>query len=185
MKELKESLLYSSSLWDNYKNLEEAKESLKDIIMENKDYESEEEITDQDVFDLFYSDSEFNYIDFIATMESHFEKLGYNSYLVVATLGRWDGTYDGGKILSCWDSIRDKILRFGYDDVKVYQHGNDLKLVGMHHDGRDGYTVYQLTDKGTKYVENHQMDSDRELHNHLMEKAGYVRKIFGKTKLEG
>ena len=50
---MKNMLLWSSSFWDNYESEEEARENLGEIILENSTYESEEEITFNDIIDEF------------------------------------------------------------------------------------------------------------------------------------
>jgi len=181
---MKNQLLYSDDLWGMYGSFDKAKESLKEVIMENKDYESEEEITDKDVFDQFGFDDEIFYEDFCNELNHYFNQLGDNRLIISAQLGRWNGTFEGGKILDDFEQIRSQIFS-SYDNIIVSSKDNCLYIEGLHHDERDYFYVYQLTDKGEDYADRHYDEPDSILIPHLLNTKSYVKKIFSKISYLG
>lgn len=74
-------------------------------------------------------------------------------WLVIADLGLWNGHHKGGKIFpslikalsDCCDNM---------DDVTIYEdHHGSVTVCGYHHDGRNKYSLYRLSDLGADYYE--------------------------------
>ena len=77
---MKDMFLWSSSLWDNYESEEEARKNFGEIILENSTYESEEEITFNDI--PCYAGELSNYMLFISDFWS--DKNGNNYHFVIS-----------------------------------------------------------------------------------------------------
>lgn len=94
------------------------------------------------------------------------------TYLVIASLGLWNGRFDGGKIIS---GQLDEVIRRCFEDYnRVYMEGRNLQISATHHDGTNYFTIKKLTPKGEEYAERHKWDmSDRELHQRLFKDSHY------------
>ena len=94
------------------------------------------------------------------------------TYLVIASLGLWNGRFDGGKILS---GRLDKAIQRCFEDYnRVYMEGRNLRISATHHDGTNYFTIKKLTPKGEEYAERHGWDmTDRELHQRLFKDSHY------------
>lgn len=86
--------------------------------------------------------------------------------LVVADLGLWNGRRDGGRtgdfhnllFTACED----------YNTLYYYPKDGHMALEAIHHDGTNYYKIYGLSAEGKHYVNSHQYDDDRTVHNHLL-----------------
>ena len=180
---MKDMFLWSSSFWDNYESEEEAKADLGDLIMENKGYSCEEQITFSDIIDEFYSMNEINYDEFKDAILYH-DKVKRpldGAFLVVAYLGLWDGIHAGGRIIG---SLLGVLRECANDcDVKYEIKDDDLVITGHHHDGINIYTVKYVTEKGFAWAMRNygnECHSSRECHERLLNTKGYTRKMFSK-----
>lgn len=100
-------------------------------------------------------------------INDHEEECGKKLYVVVARIGRWDGTHDGGKVIyGLWNAIQD--MRNDMDDFEIHYDGFQLKATGIHHDGQNTFMIRELTEEGVRFYEkNKDALSPRELHNKL------------------
>ena len=94
------------------------------------------------------------------------------TYLVIASLGLWNGRFDGGKIIS---GQLDEVIQRCFEDYnRVYMESRNLQISATHHDGTNYFTIKKLTPKGEEYAERHGWDmSDRELHKRLFKDSHY------------
>lgn len=186
---MKNQILWSTDLDDMYGSKENFIKECEDLIMENCGYESEDEITDEDVYEEFNVYKNITFDEVRDKLLRHDREVRDNGeFLVLSDCGRWDGRYKGGKIMSLLSALN-QIL-----DFNLYQYGikieilnNCLHIEGTHHDNTDSFMFYQLTPKGQQYYENqgYGADHSREVHEHLMNTKGYVRKPFyGKLGLD-
>ena len=181
---MKDMFLWSSSFWDNYKSEEEARENLGEIILENSTYESEEEITFNDIIDEFNLVNDEDYECFKESILKH-DKIKRpldGAFLVVADLGLWDGRHAGGRIIGSLLSVLRECAN-GCDDIKYEIKDDDLVITGNHHDGTNIYTVKYITPKGFAWAMRNygnECHGDKECHEHLLNTKGYTRKMFSK-----
>lgn len=96
--------------------------------------------------------------------------------LVSGTCGTWRGPMPGGRVMPV-NSLGD-LLRCvsNCDSTEVYIDSEGLHVVGHHHDGTDCFMVRPLTKKGQAYWDKHP-DQSQEVHDHLRDVRGYVRKV--------
>lgn len=186
---MKNQILWSTDLDDMYGSKENFIKEYGDLIMANCGYESEDEITDEDIYEEFNVYNNITFDEVIDELLRHDREVrDSGEFLVLADCGRWNGRYKGGKIMSLLSALN-QIL-----DFNLYQYGvkieilnNCLHIEGTHHDNTDSFMFYQLTPKGQQYYENqgYGADHSREVHEHLMNTKGYVRKPFyGKLGLD-
>jgi len=93
--------------------------------------------------------------------------------IFVGTVGRWDGTYEGGKIGKFWDLFYSALTDCHY--FELYDEDGHLFLHGSHHDGDVSFEIKILTDKGYNFSENWSYSYDKkydyslqEMHNKIM-----------------
>lgn len=179
---MKDTKLWSENFYDNYDSYEDAKENLKDEIMDNSLYESEDEITEDDVLNQFNIDNGFEYEYVKESLLAHDKNVRpYDGgFLVLADLGLWNGRCRGGKIIGSLLSVLEECSADS-SGVSWEIKDNNLVITAPHHDGTNVFTVYFVTPKGMDWaMRNYGNDlhCDRECHEHLMNTKGYVRKMF-------
>ena len=96
-------------------------------------------------------------------------------YVIVAQIGRWNGVFDGGKVVY---GLKNAIHMCFEDYNKIYQEGKMLKVKAVHHDGTNFFKIKQLTEKGYDYyMKNEPWMNDRELHERLFNDSHYSKCI--------
>lgn len=139
-----------------------------------------EEVSDEAVYSFIQSCIEQDWFDF----ETNIKSLNRQNvkYLIIADLGLWNGRQKGGSFITgLWNAITSGL----YDNIKITDTDGKLQIETTHHDGANYYTIYELTKKGYDYANARNFIHDRKLHEHLIEKKGYVKnvnlykKIFG------
>ena len=106
-------------------------------------------------------------------MKYHDER---GSYLIIASLGLWNGRFDGGKII---DGYLTEAIQTCFEDYnKVYWQDKNLKVEAIHHDGTNHFIIKKLTDRGIDYLNRHQWDMrDKELHQRLFNDSHYTHSV--------
>lgn len=126
-------------------------------------------------WDIVNSIREWECDDFRGDACYHFD-LG--RCLVRGYAGLWTGPAEGGKVMRV-DRGED-LFFMDVDRVRVVLEDDGLVVYGYHHDGTNRYVVYQLTERGEKFIENHEDElSPRELHDRLI-KAHLVKRVTKK-----
>lgn len=154
-------------IWSNNLTQEELKNYIT-VLAENWEtngYEgSPEDITFADSFILIQEELEADYELMTDMIEKHEEN---PSYVVLATIQRWNGTYDGGKIY--FDgSLTDIFSDIREDYLYIYLENGVLTVKSAHHDGEDIFQIKELTKRGERFIELHEDDmTERELHSKL------------------
>lgn len=98
------------------------------------------------------------------------------TYLVIASLGLWNGRFDGGKIIDGY--LTDAIKACFEDYNKVYWQDKNLKVEATHHDGTNYFIIKKLTDRGIEFYNNHYYDyDDRTMHQKLFKDAHYTHSV--------
>lgn len=95
-------------------------------------------------------------------------------YVVKATLGLWDGIYDGGKVI---ESLESAIKQTFEDYNKIYIEGRRLKVKAIHHDGTNFYQFKELTKRGEEYYERHKYEDQQQLVETLFKNSHYSREV--------
>lgn len=137
--------------------------------------------SDTDLWELWDERCDNDLADLKAEINIHNEE---GSYLVIASLGLWNGRFPGGKIIK--GSLYDVIIKCFEDYNTIYMEGKQLKIDAIHHDGTNHFIIKKLTKKGEEYAENHYYDmSDEELHKRLFNDSHYSRCVDFFSKLYG
>lgn len=115
-------------------------------------------------------------------MDIEFHNDGHKTaqYLIIADIGRWDGRYDGGSIVSGLQNAVEKCIS-GEDYSKIYVKNNHLYVNTANHDGSSFFKIVRLTKKGEDCIEKASpWISNRELHQRLIKDRHYWN-CAGKT----
>ena len=152
-------------------------------------YYTEEELDEDTRFKLLLEQEDFDWYNFKAELKAIDKSLPHYNYLVIGSIGRWNGTFDGWKLV---DSLEDALYSVltGCDYVKVWYDKEGLHIRGIHHDGSNTVTVWGVRpDVDIDSLEEWLMECK---HNKLWYKcdnlAPYISAFFGhrgKYKLSG
>lgn len=146
------------------------------------------EITDNEMWKRLNNSDEVDY-DYFVDSFNEFCKKGKN-LLIIAKIGTWRGTFDGGKVIEYCQNWADVL------NTNLFKHCNyfdfyedkagDLHLEGTHHDGTNHFLVKEINQEGedvfqdwkhpyTPILSKQNIDklckmSERELHTLLKDK---------------
>ena len=137
----------------------------------------ETEEVDMDKVRDFADWTNLNYLSDLDYEFDHYDdKTGLPSvYVIVAQIGRWNGTFDGGKVVY---GLKNAIHMCFEDYNKIYQEGKMLKVRAVHHDGTNHFIIKKLTDRGIEFYNNHYYDyDDRTIHQKLFKDAHYSHSV--------
>jgi hypothetical protein len=113
--------------------------------------------------------------DVICEIQSYESCHGKQTYVVLASIGRWNGTFDGGDIMEGMESIFRKCFE---DYNHVYVDGRRLKISAVHHDGTNSFEIRELTEKGIAYFRRNEYDVEpQQLHAKLFNSSQYSREV--------
>ena len=148
-------LIYDSE--PDYKYFDETKE----FLMAERPEEFGE-VSDEVVFDYMQEEKQYEWEE----LEPHIEKLfteqigstTYNKFFVVqALLGKWNGTFESGRILYGYRELKSAIL-LKYDRFVLNDIDGALEIEGYHHDGVDRFSIRLINDRGVDYLNNRYPD---------------------------
>ena len=101
-------------------------------------YYTKEELDEDTRFKMLLEQEEFDW-DVVKTELRTLDKsLPHYNYLVIGSVGRWNGTFEGWKLV---DSLEDA-LYMNCDYMKIWYDKNGLHIRGIHHDGSNLVTVW-------------------------------------------
>lgn len=144
MKKTLKATLYSNKF--DSERIEEARQYLLE--------ENGKEPTDDDIQNFIYADDNLSWYDFETEFKEYFDT---HNFVVKANLGRWNGRYDSGKIVTNgWNGFC-RIIQ-DYDNLEIIDNNGHLEVVGSHHDGTDYFEIRELTEKGDEYAYGYHYD---------------------------
>ena len=126
-------------------------EDIKQTLIDCERVECEEEITDDMIWNEMHFLEEMYWDDFSYELKNFFDK--GNAWLLVGTLGLWDGKCKGGYIFNTYDEFLDCLK-----DCECWEVVDDkghLYIKGSHHDGTNFYEVKRISDFGYEWYNNH------------------------------
>ena len=177
------------TLYSNYYS-SEREQATREFIFDsraddNPDWETADDISDEEVWEEMDFENSINWDDFQRELEKFFEG---QTLIVSGTVGRWDGTFDAGKVIGynelykCWSDC---------DYVEFTDRDGHFHINASHHDGNVHFEVKVLTDKGVERYSNWEYDwrtnapTEREIHEKLFEDSHYThiphfaKKVYG------
>ena len=161
IKQPKERIAYSNYYGEIY-TYEDVK---KQLIEQRKEFDTVFVYpTEEDVYDFM---SELENEDLRTFEDELNEFLSDKTMIMTGTIGRWNGSYSGGKIINCYDDILSFFEDCGY--AKIYDCNGHLYCKASHHDGTNYAELKVLTDRGLEYYNNHEYDyEESRLYENLM-----------------
>ena len=138
----KEHTIFKSYL---FLTLEEEQTWKKDIAMWMNDCTEKEDGTDYteddyEVTERFYEDI----WDMYDCEKANLHKTLPNNIIAIGTVGRWNGTFAGGKVFG--NNLNEILYTGDCPDINVYCDRYDVHSVLAHHDGRHCMTYRMLKD---------------------------------------
>lgn len=171
--------------YSNY-NLEyyiyDARDDLFNGCADHYDWKSISEVPDDMVWDKIYEWDEYDRDNFNIAFNHYLNKYGEHGFIIVGTVGRWDGNYDGGKFFKDTTGYYRINPLQDCEYVRFYTDENDiLSIDGSHHDGNDHFQIKELTKKGRELYDNWCGDlddkrTDREIFTLLFNSDEYSTK---------
>lgn len=136
---------------------------VQDALMVERWSDEYDEVSDEEVFAYIRDEKQYEWEE----LEPHIEKLlteqvgntTYNRpFVVQALLGKWNGTFESGRILYGYRELKSAIL-LKYDRFVLNDIDGALKIEGYHHDGVDSFSIRLINDRGIEYLNNRYADS--------------------------
>lgn len=153
-------------------------EEWEEAINYYKEEYEEENYTEDQIENFVYDDNNLWYDDAKVNLNVHLD----GKILVIANLGRWNGKFNGYKILN--NNLNSILSDLGCDEVHYYSDGKNIRMEGYHHDGTNYYLFREIKDsvnidKLTDAIYNNKEISNRVLSYYTKSLDPYVKRIFG------
>lgn len=146
-------------IYDNY-DVSTMYDDARAFLLEEYD---EEDITDSMIWDQVCLEDALNWDDEHERLKAFFTGHGY--FLLMGSVGRWDGQYKAGYIFNDFDDMFYKATR-DCDYVKLWDENGHFYLRCSHHDGTNIFEIKRITYKAIDFIENQKNDkSEAEKHN--------------------
>ena len=158
----KQVVLYTNE--ESNAQFELTKEYLFETYSEERGWGTVNDVPHSLIYEEIGEQNSINWYDFLTELKKAL-KDGY--YLLTGKVGRWNGTFDGGKFITTVNELLSSISHLDY--ITITDENGHLKIEGSHHDGSDSYELKKLTNKGIEYAERHGFARDRSLHKTIME----------------
>ena len=172
------------TIYDNYdldKNYPD--DYLKETAIDCGWVDSEEEITEDDLWRWRYGEDELDWecekkrlTDFF-----HGKTVGF-----FGEVGRWDGVFKTGKIGEFWNLFDKATTDCAY--VRLYDENGHFYLTCSHHDGTCHFEVKEITGEGEAYLARWEEDwndqrSEQHVHNQIYKRYSkipeFAHKVYG------
>ena len=159
-----------------------SEEDVKQELIDCERVESEEEITDNMIWDRMHCLEEVYWADFSYELKHFFSK--GNAWLLTGSIGRWDGNYRGGYIFNTFEEFCKCFEDCDY--IEITDDAGHLEVKCSHHDGTNFYEVKRVSDFGYEWYDNHYWDmNEEELHtkmwnnNFMTSLPHFARDVYG------
>ena len=158
-------------------------EEIKQLLIE-KGYE-EDEISDEKIWEERYFQDEIDQETVKDELKDFFLK--GNKWIIIGTVGRWDGVYKAGTVFETFEDFFYKATR-DCDYIHFYDENGHLYLRCSHHDGTCRYEIKEVTNKGIQYLENWEDNwddkrSEEYVHTQIFKRYSriprFVEKVYG------
>lgn len=169
------------------------KKNITKVIYTDNPYDFNEEEIRQDLIDLEENEDPdendcWNFWEF--QCENHWDDVSYKAkldegyYIIVGTLGLWNGNFRGSCLVK--GTLLEAIQKCLETYNRIYMHSKKLYVEAVHHDGTNNFIIKKLTKKGEEYYDNHEWDiTDSEMNQRLFQDSHYSHHIDHFSKLYG
>ena len=140
-----------------------AEDYLEGYLEENnldlEEYTGFEEVHKEDLWEYANNERQIEYGDAIENIRCHEKSHGKKTYVIKATIGLWDGTHEGGRVIEGMESV---ICACSEEVLDIYLEGRQMTIKASHHDGTNMFFIKELTKEGERYYELHFGEMSRE-----------------------
>lgn len=171
-------------LYSNYNlDVDEARQFLFDMYAGENNWESVDDVPDEDAWEQAHHEDEVNWEEFCDEL-SHF--LYGRRWLVMGEVGLWTGKHKAGKIVYSIGELADAWEDCDY--IEFSDNGGHLYLKCSHHDGTNSFEIKELNQNGREYADEHWDECDFVVHSFLFERDEYTsipcyaKKVYGITE---
>lgn len=126
-------------------------EEIKQELIDCERVESEDEITDNMIWDKMYFLEEIYWDDFKHEFERFLNKS--NAWLLTGTLGLWYGKCKCGFVFKTFEEFCKCFEHCDY--IEITDNKGHLEIKCSHHDGTNHYEVKRISDFGYEWYNNH------------------------------
>ena len=170
-------IIHTNEIDVSFGSYDAAEEAAREALLEDHE---EDEITADMIWRWIYDVMEINGSDFWREVE----RVSDGPWLVIADIGTWRGRFPGGKV---FDTLRQAVSEIvsNMDCVTIEEtERGSVHATCVHHDGRNHFDVYRLSDRGRAWYENHGDNLDWQticetLAKTYNRRAPHLRKAFG------
>lgn len=165
------------TLFDNYYSTERFEFAKQDLI-EIEDGNTEP--TDSEVFERLSFIEELDWNEFENEFTNYLNSLSCG-LLCIGSVGRWNGYYDGGVVITEFNELRQ--LWKDCDYISIYDENGHLYIKCSHHDGGNSFELKELTETGYNIIGDWETGydlpywdnfSERELHQKMWNSTRYT-----------
>ena len=139
---LKEHTIFKSYLFLTLEEEKAWKQDIANYLNEDIEMEEQEAYTadSYEVFERLQEDIAMSYDD----EKINLNKTLPNDIIAIGTVGRWNGTFNGGKVLG--NNLNEILYAGDCDDICVTYDRYNVHSILAHHDGRHNMTYRMLKD---------------------------------------
>ena len=140
----KREIYNNYDLWEKYTD-----EDMLELALANDMIEDGDEATDEILDNLRYDEDAIEWENVWGELKRFFKD---KEVIFFGNVGRWDGTYAGGKTGEFEKLYHEAVRDCMY--VNIYEENGHMYLECSHHDGTNFFEIKEVTDKGKQYLEN-------------------------------
>lgn len=174
---MRKHIIHSNEIDVSFGSYDAAEKAAREALLE--DHEADE-ITDDMIWRWIYDVMEISASDFWYEVEL----VQDGPWLVIADIGTWQGRLPGGRL---FDTLRQAVSAIcsGMEYVTIEETDRgSVHATYVHHDGRNHYDVYHLSERGKAWYESHAQYLNRETIYETLAKphnrrAPHLRRAFG------
>ena len=174
---MRKHIIHSNEIDVSFGSYDAAEKAAREARLE--DHEADES-TDDMIWRWIYDVMEISASDFWYEVEL----VQDGPWLVIADIGTWQGRLPGGRL---FDTLRQAVSAIcsGMEYVTIEETDRgSVHATYVHHDGRNHYDVYHLSERGKAWYESHAQYLNRETICETLAKphnrrAPHLRRAFG------
>lgn len=117
---------------------------------EYNDWETPDDISDEEVYEEMHFNDEISWNDFKTEAENFFD----DYFLITGSVGRWNGRFRGGKVISSLDELINCFCECDY--ITITDENGHFYIEASHHDGTNYYEVKRITEAGLEYMQRYE-----------------------------
>lgn len=153
--------------------------------------ESGELISEEKAAEWLMEDNNFWFEDELHMIEDFIKNSEYSEFLAVGSVGRWNGTFAGGKVFH-WDHFTDTMwdILTDCDEFTISDVNGILRIEGIHHDGGVSFDIKGITKRGYEYYSNWEENwndkrTEQEVHEKMWNDSHYTHVLHFADKVYG